>query len=94
VAAYAKLLLLVIPVSCLNANLVNNKKIRHWIVLLTKNSKFVRHQDEITKLEELIKMQDSPRKIAITGLGGVGKTQVALELAHHIQDQDKECSVF
>ncbi|KUL81548.1 hypothetical protein ZTR_09489 [Talaromyces verruculosus] len=92
-AAYAKLLLLTIPVSRPDANLMNNKKMRHWIVPLARNPKFVGRQDEITKLEELITMQDGPRKIAITGLGGVGKTQVALELAHRIRDRD-ECSVF
>lgn len=93
-AAYAKLLLLAIPVSRPDANLMNNKKTRHWIVPLARNPKFVGRQDELRKLEELITMQDGPRKIAITGLGGVGKTQVALELAHRIRDRDKECSVF
>ncbi|KAH8696611.1 putative kinesin light chain [Talaromyces proteolyticus] len=93
-AAYAKLLLLAIPVSRSDANLMNNKKMRHWIVPLARNPKFVGRQDEITRLEELITMQDGPRKIAVTGLGGVGKTQVALELAHRIRDRDKECSVF
>ncbi|EED11479.1 conserved hypothetical protein [Talaromyces stipitatus ATCC 10500] len=93
-AAYAKLLLLAIPVSRPDANLMNNKKMRHWIVPLARNPNFVGRQDEITKLEESITMQDGPRKIAITGLGGVRKTQVALELAHRIRDRDKECSVF
>ncbi|KAL4732833.1 hypothetical protein BDV11DRAFT_215149 [Aspergillus similis] len=52
---------------------------RHWVVSLPRNSKFVGRQDEITKLEELLTMRDGPRRIAITGLGGVGKTQIALE---------------
>ncbi|KAL4732890.1 hypothetical protein BDV11DRAFT_210631 [Aspergillus similis] len=68
-AAYAKLLLLALP---------DNRE-RHWVVSLLRNPKFVGRQDEITKLEELLTMQDGPRRIAITGLGGVGKTQVALE---------------
>ncbi|CRG89885.1 hypothetical protein PISL3812_06924 [Talaromyces islandicus] len=83
-----------VPVSRPDANLMNNKKARHWIVPLARNPKFVGRQDEITTLEELITMQDSPRKIAITGLGGVGKTQVALELAHRIRDRHKECSIL
>jgi nucleoside phosphorylase len=47
-AAYAKLLLSVIPVCRTNSSL------RHWVVSLARNPKFVGRQDEITKLEELI----------------------------------------
>ncbi|EED14471.1 kinesin light chain, putative [Talaromyces stipitatus ATCC 10500] len=92
-AAYTKLLLSAIPIGRMDINL-KSKKTRHWMVSLARNPMFVGRQDKIAKLEELITMQDGPRKIAITGLGGVGKTQVALELAHRIRDQDKECSVF
>src|SRR4029077_4876463 len=33
-------------------------------------------------------------KLAITGLGGVGKTQVVLELAYRIRDKYPACSIF
>ncbi|THC97592.1 hypothetical protein EYZ11_002947 [Aspergillus tanneri] len=94
-AAYTKLLLSIVPVSCMDWSLAKEKnRVRHWTVPLGRNPRFVGRQDEITKLEALIMMQDGPRKLAITGLGGVGKTQVALELAYRLRDRDKECSVF
>ncbi|KAL5040781.1 hypothetical protein BDW71DRAFT_212780 [Aspergillus fruticulosus] len=92
-AAYAKLLLSAIPVCRASPSLLENKP-QHWVVPLPRNPKFVGRQDEIRKLEELLTTRDGPRRVAITGLGGVGKTQVALEVAYRIRDQDKECSVL
>ncbi|QKX63759.1 uncharacterized protein TRUGW13939_10930 [Talaromyces rugulosus] len=92
-ATYAKSLLMAIP-SQTNIDLMKSKQMRHWMVSLARNPRFIGRQDEITKLEELITMQDGPRRMAITGLGGVGKTQVALELAYRIRDREPECSVF
>lgn len=93
-AAYAKLLLSVVPVSCTSLNWMKDNRMRHWMVPLARNPRFVGREDEITKLERLLGMRDGPRRVAITGLGGVGKTQVALEVAYRIRDRDKECSVF
>ncbi|KAL2782354.1 purine and uridine phosphorylase [Aspergillus keveii] len=93
-AAYARLLLLTIPACLTNASVLKTEGVRHWLVSLPRNPRFVGRQDEIMKLEELLAVQDGPRRVAITGLGGVGKTQVALEVAHRIRTQDKECSVF
>ncbi|KAL5047111.1 hypothetical protein BDW71DRAFT_50813 [Aspergillus fruticulosus] len=93
-AAYTKLLLLTIPVCQANSSSLRDKKARHWVVSLPRNPKFIGRQDEILKLEELLAMHDGPRRVAITGLGGVGKTQVALETAYRMRDQDKGCSVL
>ncbi|KAL6236388.1 hypothetical protein BDW75DRAFT_229583 [Aspergillus navahoensis] len=92
-AAYAKLLLSGMPVCRTESNSLEHN-LRRWVVSLEKNPRFVGRQDEILKLEELLAAQDGPRRVAITGLGGVGKTQLALEVAHRIRNKDKECSVF
>jgi nucleoside phosphorylase/tetratricopeptide (TPR) repeat protein len=94
-AAYAKWLLSAMTVSRMNQGLTkNNSRMGHYMVPLGRNPRFVGRQNEITGLEELITMKDGPRKVAVTGLGGVGKTQVALELAYRVRDRDKECSIF
>lgn len=66
----------------------------HWVVPLGRNPRFVGREDEITKLEELIAQQDGQSKIAICGLGGVGKTQVALELAYRMRARNSGRSIF
>jgi hypothetical protein len=94
-AAYVKWLLSAMPVSLMTkGSTKNNSRMGHYMVPLGRNPRFVGRQNEITRLEELIMMKDGPRKVAITGLGGVGKTQVALELAYRIRDRDTECSIF
>jgi tetratricopeptide (TPR) repeat protein len=64
------------------------------MIPFARNPHFVGRQEEIQKLEDLITMPDGPPKLAITGLGGVGKTQIALELAYRIRDREPECSIF
>ncbi|KAL4922789.1 putative kinesin light chain [Aspergillus aurantiobrunneus] len=71
-----------------------DKSRRHVVIPFAKNPHFVGRQEEIQKLEDLITMPDGPRKLAITGLGGVGKTQIALESAYRIRDRELECSIF
>ncbi|CBF85153.1 hypothetical protein AN1580.2 [Aspergillus nidulans FGSC A4] len=96
-AAYAKLLLSIMPVcrTCrTESNASERNLLRHWMVSLERNPRFVGRQDELSQLEKLLTAPDGPKRVAITGLGGVGKTQLALEVAHRIRNQDRECSVF
>jgi putative protein kinase ArgK-like GTPase of G3E family len=39
-------------------------------------------------------VRGQPIKYGITGLGGVGKTQLVLELIHRIKHKYKSCSVI
>ncbi|EED17856.1 kinesin light chain, putative [Talaromyces stipitatus ATCC 10500] len=69
-------------------------KTRHLMTPFERNDCFVGRHDEIQKLEDLISVPDRAKRLAITGLGGVGKTQVALELAYRMRDREPECSIF
>ena len=72
---------------------VSPKK-RHWSVPLMRNPRFVGRGQQIKELEAIIFSNGYFRKVAIFGLGGAGKTQLALEMAYRVRDQDPECSVF
>jgi hypothetical protein len=91
-AAYTKILLSAIPVNQLRKDLISLRAC--WMVPFKRNIRFLGRQDEILKLEKMISSKHQTRKAAITGLGGVGKTQIALELAYRVRDRDPKCSVF
>jgi Cdc6-like AAA superfamily ATPase len=39
-------------------------------------------------------VKDQTTKLAVTGFGGVGKTQVVLELIYRVRERNKTCSVI
>ncbi|KAF2186892.1 kinesin light chain [Zopfia rhizophila CBS 207.26] len=65
-----------------------------WIVPFERNPRFIGREPQLTKLEEILFAGDQTTKTAITGLGGVGKTQVALELVYQIRKKHKNCSII
>ncbi|KAK4162839.1 putative kinesin light chain [Cladorrhinum sp. PSN259] len=70
---------------------------RHWIVPFGRNKEFVGRETILTDLLTRILPtgdEDDCQRTAIEGLGGVGKTQVALEAAYRIGDAHPDCSVF
>ena len=69
----------------------------HWHVPFGRNEKFVgrdAHLEELmTKLHPL-NYEDDCQRVAIADLGGIGKTQIALEAAFRIQAKYPHQSVF
>ncbi|KAI0895108.1 hypothetical protein F4806DRAFT_469907 [Annulohypoxylon nitens] len=70
---------------------------RHFIVSFGRNTNFVGREPILQQLLEQIPPganRDDCQRTALEGLGGVGKTQVALEAAYQVRDQYPDCSVF
>jgi tetratricopeptide (TPR) repeat protein len=65
-----------------------------WVVPFARNPRFVGRSATLGQLERFLCEKESFHTAAIVGLGGVGKTQVALELAYRVRDKYSECSVF
>ena len=65
-----------------------------WYVPLHRNKNFVGRSAQLNELEASLFTKGHCSKFAIIGLGGVGKTQIALELAYRIRDKHPDCSVF
>ncbi|CZR68366.1 uncharacterized protein PAC_18265 [Phialocephala subalpina] len=58
-----------------------------------RNEGLINRDDIFKTLDRLITPQSRNRSAAIWGLGGCGKTQIALEYAYRCQDQNS-CSIF
>jgi tetratricopeptide (TPR) repeat protein len=70
---------------------------RHWIVPFGRNKDFVGRETILNNLPARIfpgADEHDCKRTAIEGLGGVGKTQIALEAAFRIRDAHPDCSVF
>ncbi len=69
----------------------------HWTVPFGRNEGFVGREAILDQLLERIPPstnKDDCQRTAIEGLGGIGKTQIALEAAFRIRDDYPDCSVF
>jgi tetratricopeptide (TPR) repeat protein len=59
-----------------------------------KNGCFTGRESELIQIEELLFTKGGPTKIAVFGLGGVGKTSLTIELVYRIRLSYKDCSIF
>ena len=65
-----------------------------WHVPFDQMSGFVGRTDELQNLKVKIFESDSRRIVSVLGLGGVGKSRLALELAYQIKVEHPQCSIF
>jgi hypothetical protein len=55
---------------------------------------FVGRTEELKRLKEKISQPDSRRIVSVLGLGGIGKSRLALEIAYRIQMEHPQHSIF
>jgi hypothetical protein len=65
-----------------------------FIVLFNRNPNFTSCGTQLAKVEEKLFIRGQTTKVAITRLGGIGKTQLVLELVYRIRDRYKNCLVI
>ena len=76
---------------------ISARRKAHWVVPFGPNENFVGREAELKEVIEKLAPDDFDKtcqRVAITGLGGVGKTQIALKAAFQIQENHTDCSVF
>ncbi|KAH7203372.1 hypothetical protein BKA60DRAFT_527350 [Fusarium oxysporum] len=56
---------------------------------LSRNKNFVGRQEVISQLQQLLFTDPDGQRVVLVGLGGVGKTQIALQLAHIVKKEDQ-----
>jgi tetratricopeptide (TPR) repeat protein len=59
-----------------------------------RNPRFTGRKLQLAEIEGKLFTRDHTAKIAITGLGGVGKTQLVLELLYLMKDKHKHCLII
>ncbi|KAI0452034.1 hypothetical protein F5B21DRAFT_355977 [Xylaria acuta] len=67
---------------------------RCYCIPLSRNRRFTGRDDILNKLREKLFVSRECQKLAVVGLGGVGKTQVVLQLAYWVKDNQHDYSIF
>ncbi|KAI0184731.1 hypothetical protein EV127DRAFT_443312 [Xylaria flabelliformis] len=68
---------------------------RHcYYIPLSRNRRFTGRNSILGELKDKLFVGKECQKLAVVGLGGVGKTQVALQLAYWVMDNQLDYSIF
>ena len=65
-----------------------------WIMPFERNPRFIGRETQLAQLEDKLFAKDHTTRTAITGLGGVGKTQLVLELLFRTKKKHMNCSII
>ncbi|EPE06925.1 kinesin light chain 1 [Ophiostoma piceae UAMH 11346] len=72
----------------------STQKKRPFLVAFERNSAFTGRESELKRLRGMPAPRQQTARLAIAGLGGVGKTQLALEFVYQRQKGFSDCAVF
>jgi Cdc6-like AAA superfamily ATPase len=76
------------------ANSPADARYAHWIVPFERSPRFTGRDSELVQLEGILFKESRTTRIAITGLGGIGKTNLLIELVHRAREIHKNCSII
>ncbi|KAG7433975.1 Regulatory protein AfsR [Fusarium oxysporum f. sp. raphani] len=93
-ASYARALLDEIPSSDITVDLAKKAYEPCYYIPFTRNTRFTGRTSILNALEDKFFGQDTSQRMALVGLGGVGKTQIALRFAYQIKDHRPDYSIF
>lgn len=63
--------------------------VNQWIVPFERNTHFTDRELELAELDDKLFANSQFIKVAVCGLGGVGKTQLVLKLLYRARERDK-----
>ncbi|KZM25138.1 ADP binding [Ascochyta rabiei] len=99
-AAYAKEILSVIPAADVTKARTAEEMMRDasatptYYIPFQENKKFIGRRDELAMLQQRLLVDLDCQEMSIEGLGGTGKTQVALQFAYAVKKAQPEWSIF
>ncbi|KAF2993765.1 hypothetical protein E8E13_001931 [Curvularia kusanoi] len=99
-AAYAKEVLSVIPPAEVAKSRTAEETMRNasvkptYCIPFLKNRHFVGRRNELAVLRQRLLVKRDCQKMSIVGLGGTGKTQVALQFAYEVKETQPDWSIF